>query len=1405
MLDLNDNYIRYNIAGTLEPRIVIRIDFDSDLVSDPVYILSHSDADYPLGATVISSRIISASSVSQQLKEISSIGSINIECLDSGEAFTTKLYNELAANKGLPLKRIRAFHGYLGLDFDDYIPVATTVVGSLSYKDGVYSLSSNDVQRISKDFKLFPEIYTNLYATIGDVEETETASTGTTTQITLKSGSATASYYVGWYVIPTEGAYDGQEKTVTAYNESTKLLTVSGGWGAALGADINITLRPKIVRVNDNSVFTLLQHGDSYTDATSREVFYTKIDEEVIRFSSVASDGTSDYLIIDYQSESDSGRGALETEISSHEVDVSVSIDRRQKVTDYIYVEMPAVKLLYAIFLNVLYGSADVFSYGMGIDTDYITTTDFTGIGDDIWNPNDDTQGVMCRFIGIQNISAKQFIEKELLPLIGCWMPIYADGSFGLKRRAAIVGSASTLEVLNESNIINFSNLKYNFDNLRNKFKIKYHHSDLIDDFKLNETLIYTDSITKFFPSELEEVSYRGMYANSYNVETIANIVDLWADRRVYPQWELSVDCFGSMSHLEVGDVVKVDLPQLMDLTTNATFNRAMEIIGKNYDFVGGEVSFQLQGSSSSVPAYSTYSTGTVLPDAYYTSTGVSLATAVGAALSGNTIISNCTIDAATHPIVYHNNNLTINSGVIVTFKGSPTLKIKGIRTLNGKYDGKGWGDAGGTGVYGQEVISDRKVNTWGYSRSGDGFADFEFNTSTENDIYFKLQPGQYLLGKNSSDANFNILYDGTDLLGLPSEVRGTGGPAGSGVIDGGVNKKLGGDGGNGGAGLIEIARGFIDGINAEYDFSGNVGSAGLKYDTTYISYTHSMYSGAGGPGMPGFYLAVVDGPTVDIPDKLNITMNSGNIVTPAASYNIYDSISEWGYVDSGGYSGMYHLVDRYNPLYAELATVSSNSNKSYVDSHFKVVYIKDNNAKEAPPEDSNPSSPISFGTITSSDADLLTLQDGTQITRINVNWTPTTDPQVIYYEIYYRQANDQNFTYIADRPKRSQSQAYIYPVYDGGRYTIFIRSVNKFGVKSDAISTIHTVIGKTAAPSVPTSVTATAGINSILIDGTSPANNDLSGIEIWRHTANVFGSATLVETVAALPSKKFGYKDIVDPGLSYYYWARSVDNSRIPSTEVAATGNPRTALSPKYTDGTSIDDLQPLEAGSDVTQNAFITGVDLASQDVIADGLDAYANVSEYYHTYFESIDSLSLLVGGANSDIYLSAGNLVMHCDKTAGDYASLLITKSYTISDSLFLWNRPRSFKIRLYHSTVTNFTFSFGFGSVSNTGSTARIAFRVDSGTIKSTVANGSGSTTSGSIGTVTSGNDYLYEVIFDPGVDVKFYVDNTLADTVTTSLPSAGADPYFFVAYLTCDTTTGSEASIRTGELKVTIS
>ena len=88
------------------------------------------------------------------------------------------------------------------------------------------------------------------------------------------------------------------------------------------------------------------------------------------------------------------------------------------------------------------------------------------------------------------------------------------------------------------------------------------------------------------------------------------------------------------------------------------------------------------------------------------------------------------------------------------------------------------------------------------------------------------------------------------------------------------------------------------------------------------------------------------------------------------------------------------------------------------------------------------------------------------------------------------------------------------------------------------------------SAPPTPTGVSATGGFSLVSVFWDFPIYSNHAYSEIWRHTADVLGDATLVGV-----SGGRSYVDSVGEGADYYYWVRHISQANVPGPWHATAG----------------------------------------------------------------------------------------------------------------------------------------------------------------------------------------------------------------------------------------------------------
>lgn len=133
---------------------------------------------------------------------------------------------------------------------------------------------------------------------------------------------------------------------------------------------------------------------------------------------------------------------------------------------------------------------------------------------------------------------------------------------------------------------------------------------------------------------------------------------------------------------------------------------------------------------------------------------------------------------------------------------------------------------------------------------------------------------------------------------------------------------------------------------------------------------------------------------------------------------------------------------------------------------------------------------------LSSGSSELQVNSDGTITSRIKVVWTPPTNIFATICEIQYQISGVstwQTFT-LTDA---TQGVSWVWPVKDGTLYGVRIRFVNTAGVQSAWVSTIHTVIGKTAPPGDCSAFTYAVTQQGVVLSWVGATDVDLSGYEV--------------------------------------------------------------------------------------------------------------------------------------------------------------------------------------------------------------------------------------------------------------------------------------------------------------------
>ena len=620
--------------------------------------------------------------------------------------------------------------------------------------------------------------------------------------------------------------------------------------------------------------FAMLEHTGAFTDAPSQTVGYLRVVDtgEIIRYTGISESPLAFTGIT---------REVFGTVGGAVTVDIAEAEDQWPELEEFVYLEMPAPQLAYAVITGEVLGSSPTITlpehWHMGIDTAQVEASEFSDIGDDLYY--DDESGVILRFEHLKKTDGKKFVESEIHRLVGTYSPVNRDGKLGLRRINQVLSDASPVISLNEAHVVNHSALKHKQSDVVNQFRIDYQPN--AERYLRSLSLTDADSISRNNTVKEKVLKFKGLHNARHTQSVIYSLINgLQVRYRNAPE-ELSIDVMPYLDVLEAGDVIKLTLDHLQDFSSDGTLSRAFEIQSVRIDWMKGKVTLGLFGSSGEEGDPLLTPPAPVLADAFYTSKGTDLASISPSIVDGSGhITADCTLtgdadmtDAGA--VYYYDGDLTIDNGVTVTITDNVQLRVKGTLTVNGEVNGVGGGITGSTSHFVSEKLRIRGYvgdtrGTDGWHRGESGGTQYKFNVGQLGEGYNSSFPS---LSLNAGDQTASPIP--TDISGIPTDLRGTGGGKGGSCLNHSNyavsgDKPKGGDGGDGGAGLCVIARAFNFGASGQIDLSGTDGDD----PGTYFHFDqHYFRAGTGGGGGAGCVLALIDGANA-LPD-----LSGGNFI----------------------------------------------------------------------------------------------------------------------------------------------------------------------------------------------------------------------------------------------------------------------------------------------------------------------------------------------------------------------------------------------------------------------------------------------------------------------------------------------------------------------------------------------
>ena len=306
-------------------------------------------------------------------------------------------------------------------------------------------------------------------------------------------------------------------------------------------------------------------HPASFGDAPGQTVYYLKIKYqngwEVVR--ATGKTGTTFTGVT---------RALFGTVEYDHTVPTENDSDKGIEVEEYIYLELPAPAFAYALLTGNILGTANTLpsNWHLGIDPAQVVADEFENIGADWFDPNDYSKGVILRFDGLSKTDGKRFIEQEINLLLGAYMPVNAAGQLGYRRMAGVLASAGTVGTLTASDVVSLGELQQDLAALRNIFSVQwawYEAPGFDGRFLRANVLADAASIATHGEAKPQALKFRGLHNSRHTFTTLKNRFDALRDRFAGPPLRLRLSLLPSNNDIEVGDVVRVALPQVRDYT----------------------------------------------------------------------------------------------------------------------------------------------------------------------------------------------------------------------------------------------------------------------------------------------------------------------------------------------------------------------------------------------------------------------------------------------------------------------------------------------------------------------------------------------------------------------------------------------------------------------------------------------------------------------------------------------------------------------------------------------------------------------------------------------------------------------------------------------------------------------
>ncbi|WP_444905315.1 hypothetical protein ACJJIU_22085 (plasmid) [Microbulbifer sp. CnH-101-E] len=315
--------------------------------------------------------------------------------------------------------------------------------------------------------------------------------------------------------------------------------------------------------VFDTSSFEPNPHTAAYGDAPNQSVYYLKVKYqdgfEIVRATGKTGNSFTGCT-----------RGLFGTFARDHTLPEESGDESGVEIEEFVYLEGPGPQLAYALLTGKVLGTNNVLpsNWHLGIDPAFVVQDEFENIGADWYKPGHQRKGKILRFDGLEKTDGKKFIETEINLLLGAFMPVNAAGQLGFRRMAGVLAESGTVATITPDDVSSLGELKYNLAGVKNAFSVQwswFEQPGFDGKFLRSNNLIDADSISTHGESKPHNLKFRGLHNSRHTYTTLKNTFDALRDRFAGPPLTLRLGLLPSKNDLEVGDIVRVSLPQIRD------------------------------------------------------------------------------------------------------------------------------------------------------------------------------------------------------------------------------------------------------------------------------------------------------------------------------------------------------------------------------------------------------------------------------------------------------------------------------------------------------------------------------------------------------------------------------------------------------------------------------------------------------------------------------------------------------------------------------------------------------------------------------------------------------------------------------------------------------------------------